>query len=95
MLRPPALDNTTVTPTDLTVVPDGFPFVIEGCGANTGTLVDVLTKAVTALTPALKDVGLGLDGQHGFKALFKDGATSTYVRGVFAVHCFGSTSEGS
>ena len=64
------------------MVPDGFPFVIEGCGTNTGTLVDVLTKAVTALTPALKDVGLGLDGQHGFKALFKDGATSTYVRGV-------------
>ena len=42
----------------------------------------VLTEAVAALTPALNDVGLGLDSRHGFKALFKDGATSTYVRGI-------------
>ena len=32
--------------------------------------------------PALDDVRLGLDSKHGFKALFKDGAISTYVRGV-------------
>ena len=42
----------------------------------------MLIKAVAALTPALNDVGLGIDSQHGFKALFKDGATSTYVRGI-------------
>lgn len=42
----------------------------------------MLTKALVALTPALNDVGLGLDSRHGFKALFKDGATSTYVRGI-------------
>ena len=42
----------------------------------------MLTKAVAALTPALNDVGLGLNSRHGFKALFKDGATSTYVRGI-------------
>lgn len=44
--------------------------------------MDVLIKAIAALTPALNDVGLGLDSHHGFRALFKDGATSTYVRGI-------------
>ena len=42
----------------------------------------VLTQAVTALTPVLKDVELGLDSQYGFRAFFKDGATSTYIRGI-------------
>ena len=42
----------------------------------------VLTEAVAALTPVLNDVELGTDSQHGFKAFFKDGATSTYVRGI-------------
>ena len=42
----------------------------------------VLTEAVAALTPVLSDVELGIDSQHGFKAFFKDGATSTYVRGI-------------
>lgn len=44
--------------------------------------MQVLTKAVAALTPVLNDVELGLDSQHGFKAFFKDGATSTHVRGI-------------
>ena len=45
-------------------------------------MVKVLSLAGTALTPALNDVRLGLDSKHGFRALFKDGATSTYVRGI-------------
>ncbi|KAF6235109.1 hypothetical protein HO173_006736 [Letharia columbiana] len=81
-LQFPALDNTTIAATNLTGVPASFPFVIEGCGAYTGNLVDVLIKAIAALTPALNDVGLGLDSHHGFRALFKDGAISTYVRGI-------------
>ncbi len=42
----------------------------------------MLTKALAALTPALNDVKLGADSRHGFKALFKDGATATYVNGI-------------
>ena len=45
-------------------------------------MVKVLSLAGTALRPALNDVRLGLDSKHGFRALFKDGATSTYVRGI-------------
>lgn len=78
----PGLENAALAATNITGVPASFPFVIEGCSAYTGNLVHVLTKAVAALTPALNDVELGLDSQHGFKALFKDGATSTYVRGI-------------
>ncbi|CAF9921563.1 hypothetical protein IMSHALPRED_005205 [Imshaugia aleurites] len=81
-LQFPALENDTIAVTNITTVPASFPFLIEGCSAHTGILVSVLTKALVALTPALNDVGLGLDSRHGFKALFKDGATSTYVRGI-------------
>lgn len=81
-LQFPALQNTTIAATNLTGDLASFPFVIEGCSAYTENLLYVLTKAVAALTPALNDVGLGLDSRHGFKALFKDGATSTYVRGI-------------
>lgn len=42
----------------------------------------VLTRALEALTPVLNDVELGLDSQHGFKAFFKDGAASTYIRAI-------------
>ena len=42
----------------------------------------MLTKAIAALPPALSDVKLGLNSQQGFKALFKDGTISTYVRGI-------------
>lgn len=45
-------------------------------------MVEVLSLAGAALRPALNDVGLGLDSKHGFRAMFKDGATSTYVRGI-------------
>ena len=48
-------------------------------------MVNVLSLAGTALRPALNDlndVRLGRDSKHGFRALFKDGATSTYVRGI-------------
>ena len=81
-LRLSPLGNITVAATKLTETPAGFPFVIEGCGAYTGNLVDVLTKAIAALPPALSDVELGLDSRHGFKALFKDGTTSNFVRGI-------------
>ena len=45
-------------------------------------MVNLLSLAGAALTPALNDVELGLDSKHGFRALFKDGATSTFVRGI-------------
>ena len=42
----------------------------------------MLSFAGRALAPALNDVRLGLDSKHGFRALFKDGATSTFVLGI-------------
>ena len=45
-------------------------------------MINVLSLAITAVRPALNDVRLGLNSKHGFRALFKDGATSTYVRGI-------------
>ena len=76
-------ENNTIVAANLSAVPAGFPFIIENCGgAYTGTLVDVLNRAVAALKPALNDVGLGLHSQHGFKALFKDGAMAPYIRDI-------------
>ena len=37
-------------------------------------------QATAALKPALEDVNFGINSHHGFKALFKDGATATYVQ---------------
>ena len=42
----------------------------------------MLTRAIAALKPALNDVGDGLKSQHGFKALFKDGAKVPYIRNI-------------
>ena len=44
--------------------------------------MEVLTRAVAALTPALNDVGLGLNSHYGFKALFKDGQNVPYIRDI-------------
>ena len=79
---PPPLDNDTIAATNSTGTSIHFPYVIEGCGLYTGLLANVLLRLGTVLAPALNDVGLGLDSKYGFRALFKDGSTSTYVRGI-------------
>lgn len=75
------IPGSPIAPKNITSPPPNFPFQIDGCGAYTGDLVYVLSKAMAALNPALQDVELG-NKSPPYQALFKYGDAYTYVRGV-------------
>ena len=76
------LTGSTVVSTNLTGTPLKFPFIVEGCGFNTGFLAHILVNAQVALRPALDQVELGTRNPHTLKAMSKDDNMATYVRGV-------------
>ena len=55
-------------------------FIVEDCGNRTSDLMKTLDGISNIVRPALRDVGLGTFGRHGFEALFKENGTQTVVR---------------